>query len=68
MDILLTDSRPNLSGVSSRTVSFSWTVMIKGCKREMVHLVDLVNYGYTFLSLVDPVIMLALANFSFLAY
>jgi hypothetical protein len=46
--ILLTDSMLNLSGVSSSTVSFSCTVMIKGCKREMTHLADPVNYGYDF--------------------
>ena len=31
---LHTASMPNLSGVSSSTVSFSCTVMIKGCKKK----------------------------------
>jgi len=45
--MLCTASMPNLSGVSSSTVSFSCTVMIKGCKKEeeeMSNLADLVNY------------------------
>jgi hypothetical protein len=44
--MLCTASMPNLSGVSSSTVSFSCTVMIKGCKEEeeMSNLADLVNY------------------------
>jgi hypothetical protein len=40
---LHTASIPNLSGVSSSTVSFSCTVMIKGCKKEVCSLADRVN-------------------------